>query len=117
MYGVYGSWNPDNLATRTIAPGIISKLAWGDKLMLSLVTMEPYAVVPTHSHPHEQMGILISGTLELALGEEIRPLSGNAMFLIPGMMMHATKAGPEGAVVVEAFSPPREEYKEKGPMD
>ena len=108
---MYGSWNPENLATREIAPGIAAKIAWGDKLMLSLVTMAPYAVVPTHSHPHEQMGILVSGTLELAVADEIRPLSGNAIFLIPGLTMHATKAGPNGAVVVEAFSPPREEYK------
>ncbi len=108
---MYGSWNPENLATREIAPGIAAKIAWGDKLMLSLVTMAPYAVVPTHSHHHEQMGILVSGTLELAIADEIRPLSGNAIFLIPGLTMHATKAGPNGAVVVEAFSPPREEYK------
>lgn len=114
---MYGSWNSENLATRKIAPGVVHKLAWGDKLMLSLVTMEPYAVLPTHSHPHEQMGILISGTMELAIAEEIMPLSGNTMFLVPGMTLHALKAGPEGAVLVEAFSPPREEYKTAGLMD
>ena len=108
---MYGSWNPENLATRKIALGVVHKLAWGDKLMLSLVNMEPYAVIPTHSHSHEQMGVLISGKIELAIGDDIMPLSGNAMFLVPGSALHALRAGPEGAVLVEAFSPPREEYK------
>jgi len=114
---MYGSWNLENLAERNIAPGVVHKLAWGDNLMLSLVTLEPYAVLPTHSHPHEQMGILISGAVELALSDEIRPLSKNTMFLISGMIMHALQAGPEGAVLVEAFSPPRDDYKEAGPGD
>ncbi|MCL1925854.1 MAG: cupin domain-containing protein [Syntrophorhabdaceae bacterium] len=108
---MHGCWNPENLASRKIAPGVIHKLAWGDKLMLSLVTLEPHAVIPTHSHPHEQMGVMISGKVELAIAEEILPLSGNAMFMIPGMTFHAFIAGPEGATLVEAFSPPREEYK------
>jgi len=113
---MYGSWNPENLKTRQIALGVVHQLAWGDKLMLSLVTMDPDAVVPTHSHPHEQMGILISGKIELAIAGEVMPLAGNSMFLVPGMTLHALRAGPEGAVLVEAFSPPREEYKTAGPL-
>ncbi|MBE0602112.1 MAG: cupin domain-containing protein [Deltaproteobacteria bacterium] len=104
-------WNCGNLPTKTIAPGISAKVVWGDKIMLSLVTMDPDAVVPTHHHPHEQMGFVVSGTLELAIADQISPLSGNSMFLVPGMTLHASKAGPLGAVVLEAFSPPREEYK------
>lgn len=104
-------WNCGNLPPRNLFPGIQGKVVWGDKLMLLKVTMQPDAVVPTHHHSHEQMGFVVSGSMELAIGEEICPLSANCIYLVPGMTLHATKAGPQGAVVLEAFSPPREEYK------
>ena len=104
-------WTPARLKPRALAPRISAKIAWGEKLMLSLVTLEPNAVVPEHSHPHEQMGMLVSGTMELAVGGKVVLLSGNEMYLIPGGVAHSAKAGPGGAVALDAFSPPREEYK------
>jgi quercetin dioxygenase-like cupin family protein len=98
---------------RELAPGISAKIAWGEKLMLSLVILAPDSVVPEHSHVHEQMGMLISGTMELSMeGKQVR-LSGNEMYLVPGGMRHSAKAGPEGAVALDAFAPPREEYKRR----
>ena len=38
-------------------------------------------------------------------------LSGSGMVFVPGGVPHAAKAGPGGAVALEAFSPPREEFK------
>ena len=76
--------------------------------MLSLVTLAPDAVVPTHSHPHEQMGVMVSGTMEFTIEGETRVLSGNEMYFVPGGVPHAAKAGPGGAVALDAFSPPRE---------
>lgn len=104
-------WHLGNLPTKTIASGIAAKVVWGEKLMILKVTMEPDAVVPTHHHAHEQMGFVVSGSVELAIADEIYPLSKDSTYLVPGMTMHAAKAGPNGAVVLEAFSPPREEYK------
>jgi quercetin dioxygenase-like cupin family protein len=104
-------WNPVEIAPRTLAPGVTAKIASGEKVMLSLVTLEPNASVPTHSHPHEQMGMLVSGTLELTVAGEARAIPGNGVYLIPGGTPHAAKAGSDGAVALEAFSPPREEYR------
>ena len=104
-------WNPEEIDPRTLASGITTKLAWGEKLMLSLVTLEPDAAVPPHAHPHEQMGMLVSGAMELTIAGETRRLSGNEIYLMPGGVPHSAKAGPGGAVALEAFSPPREEYK------
>ena len=79
--------------------------------MLSLVTFAPDAVVPTHSHPHEQMGMMVSGTMEFTIDGETRVLSGNEMYFVPGGVPHAAKGGPGGAVALDAFSPPREEFR------
>ena len=104
-------WKPEGIPPRTLAPGVTAKIASGEKMMLSLVTLAPDAVVPTHSHPHEQMGFMVSGTLEFTIEGETRVLSGNDMYFVPGGVPHAAKGGPGGAVALDAFSPPREEYR------
>ena len=104
-------WNPENIAPRVLAPGVTAKIASGEKMMLSLVTFAPDAVVPTHSHPHEQMGMIVSGTLEFTIAGETRVLAGSGMVFVPGGVPHAAKAGSGGAVALEVFSPPREEFR------
>ena len=104
-------WKTEEIPPRTLAPGVTAKIASGERMMFSLVTFAPDAVVPTHSHPHEQMGFLVSGTLELTIADETRMLSGSGMVFVPGGVPHAAKAGPGGAVTLEAFSPPRDEFK------
>jgi len=104
-------WNPENIAPKVLAPGVTAKIASGERMMLSLVTFAPDAVVPTHSHPHEQMGMMVSGTMEFTVEGETRVLSGNEMYFVPGGVPHAAKGGPEGAVALDAFSPPREEFR------
>lgn len=103
--------HPGKATRRTLAPGVTATIAWGEKLMLSLVTLEPGAVVAPHSHVHEQMGLMVSGTMELTIGEQTRILSPNEMYVVPGGVPHSAKGGPEGAIALDAFSPPREEYR------
>ena len=104
-------WNPEEMNARRLATGVMAKIASGEKLMFSLVTLEPGAVVPEHSHPHEQMGMMVSGDMELTVSGETRRLSGNDIYLIPGGVPHKVVTGPRGAVALDAFSPPRDEYK------
>lgn len=104
-------WKPASLDPRQLAPGVVAKIASGERIMFSLVTLAPNAVVPEHSHPHEQMGMMVSGTMKLSVAGETRTLSGNEIYLVPGGVPHSAAAGPEGAVALDAFSPPREEYR------
>ena len=108
---MYCFWNSEGIPPRTLAPGVTAKIASGEKMMFSLVTLAPDAVVPTHSHPHEQMGLMVSGTMAFTIAGETRVLSGNEMYFVPGGVPHAAKGGPGGAVALDAFSPPREEYR------
>jgi quercetin dioxygenase-like cupin family protein len=108
---MHAFWNLEEIIPRVLAPGVTAKVASGEKLMLFLVTLAPDAVVPTHSHPHEQMGLMVSGTLEFTIAGETRLFSGNEMYVVPGGVPHGVKAGPGGAVALDAFSPPREEFR------
>ena len=108
---MHGFWKPEGIPARTLAPGVTAKIAAGERMMFSLVTLAPGAVVPMHSHPHEQMGMMVSGTMEFTIEGETRNLSGNEMYFVQGGVPHAAKAGPGGAQALDAFSPPREEYR------
>ena len=104
-------WKPGEIVPRELVPGVTAKIASGERIMFSLVTLEPNAVVPEHSHPHEQMGMMVSGTMEFSIAGETRTFSGDEIYLVPGGVPHKAVAGPDGAVALDVFSPPREEYR------
>ena len=82
--------------------------------MLSLVDIEPNAKGKIHSHPEEQWGFLIEGSgIRIQGGEEIEIKKGD-FWQTPGGGEQGRIAGPEGANILDVFSPPRENYKSAG---
>lgn len=92
-------------------PGITLRTFWGDQMLFSHVTLAPNSIVPRHSHPHEQGGIVVQGAMELTIGDETRMLTVGDMYIAPGGVEHSVIAGPEGCIALDIFSPVREEYK------
>lgn len=93
-------------------PGCRMRTPFGQNMMLSYLEMDDGAVVPMHSHPHEQGGMLLSGTLELTIGDEVRLCQPGSMFLIPPHVMHKAVAVGGKCTVLDVFSPVREDYAE-----
>ncbi len=81
--------------------------------MLNLITFEPGAVVPLHSHPHEQLGIVIRGEQVLVVGGVEHALGPLDAYSIPGGVEHSAHCGPDGALVLDVFQPVREDYRER----
>jgi quercetin dioxygenase-like cupin family protein len=94
----------------TIFPGVEIRTVAGQAMMLSLVTFEPAAVVLDHAHPHEQMGVMISGRLEFNVGGVVRVLGPGDSWRIPGGVRHSVRALDEPAVALDVFHPIREDY-------
>ena len=100
-----------DVPTLQIAPGCRVRTPYGQNLMLSYLEMDAGAEVPPHSHPHEQAGMLLSGRLELTIGDETRVVEPGGMYVIPpGTPHRAVAVGPGPAVVLDVFSPVREDY-------
>ncbi|MBI3003149.1 MAG: cupin domain-containing protein [candidate division NC10 bacterium] len=91
--------------------GVRAQVAWGDRLMLSLVTLDAGSTVPMHSHPHEQAGIVVEGELDFTIGAETRRVKAGDSYIIPGNVQHGCAACAGRALVLDIFSPVREEYK------
>ncbi len=78
--------------------------------MVSLVDMEPGSQVPVHTHPHEQMGMVLEGSLTMVIGDESRQLRAGDVYLAPGNVEHSVTTGGTLTRVLDIFSPPREDY-------
>ncbi len=84
-------------------------LVYGEKTLLTEFRLEKGAVLPRHKHPHEQTGYLVSGRLELTIGEVTHQASPGDSWSIPGNVDHKAFA-QEASVAIEVFSPVRDDY-------
>jgi quercetin dioxygenase-like cupin family protein len=95
---------------RIAVDGVTYKtLAYGDKTSLGEFRLEKGSVIPNHKHHHEQTGYMISGRMTFTIdGEEHNAEAGDS-WSIPGNAEHGVIVH-EDAIVIEVFSPVREEY-------
>jgi quercetin dioxygenase-like cupin family protein len=97
--------------TKQLLPGIVARTFWGEQMLCAVVELEANTVLPWHSHPHEQAGMVLEGELALTVGEEERLLRPGDLYISPGGVQHTARTGAEPARVLDIFSPVREEYK------
>jgi quercetin dioxygenase-like cupin family protein len=100
---------------RTIFAGVDIYTAAANEMMLSLVEFQPHAVVEEHSHPHEQVGIVLGGEATFYIGDERREMRVGDMYRIAGGVKHKVVAGAAGAQALDVFHPIRQDYLGPGP--
>lgn len=94
----------------TIFPGVDICTTAGREMMISVVTLEPNSLVADHAHPHEQMGIMISGRAEFTVGGVTKVIGPGDIWRIPGGVTHRVRALDGPALAVDVFHPIREDY-------
>lgn len=99
---------------RSLAPGLEARVFAGVNVMVSVVRIEPRAHGAVHAHTEEQWGYLIAGDGVRTLDGVDHPVAAGHLWYTPGGAPHAFKAGDRGAVILDVFSPPREEYRRPG---
>lgn len=95
---------------KTIFPGVDIYTAAGEQMMLSFVEIAPGAVVEAHSHPHEQVGMVVEGRARFIVGDEEKVLGPGDMYTIPGGVTHRVVALERGVKALDVFHPVREDY-------
>ena len=95
---------------RAVLDGIqIKTLVHGDKTLMTEFRMRKGAVLPRHTHPHEQTGYLVSGRIQLSIGAGQHEAQAGDSWCIPGGVEHGADI-LEDTVALEVFSPVREDY-------
>ncbi len=109
--GTAGYFDPEFIERRQLLPGVTAQLIWGERVMMGIIDFEPDAIVPWHSHPHEQCGRVLEGSAWFELeGHEKTKLSAGEHYVIPGHVPHQVTATSEGCTALDIWSPIREEY-------
>jgi len=91
-------------------PGVVRRtLNSGDRTTLIEVILCEGAVVPAHSHPHEQTGYVARGRVRFAIDGQESELNTGDGYLVPGGVSHEVTA-LEDSICIDCFSPVREEY-------
>jgi quercetin dioxygenase-like cupin family protein len=97
--GPIGIWN-----------GVLARTVDGEQCSFGVVELDPNTVVPEHQHPNEQLGVVVSGSVRFRVGDEERELGPGGTWCIPPNVPHEVTTGPNGAVVLDVFSPPRADW-------
>ena len=89
--------------------GRFGKCITGEKMQMCRVRLNP-GVSTDHSHPQEQMGYILSGKVEITIGDEKKVCGPEEAYHIPSHIPHGFRAlGDEDVEYIEIFSPPKKE--------
>ena len=100
----------DTGESRQLLAGVdLTTLVHGEKTLMGRFRIAKGAAIPPHSHPHEQTGIMISGRLQFKVDGQTMDVEPGDTWCLPGGVEHSVQA-LEDSVVVEVFSPVREDY-------
>ena len=87
-----------------------ARVVSGANASLAVVELAPGAIVPEHRHTHEQLGLCLEGSITFTVDGERRTLGPGGTWRIPSDLPHDAVAGPDGAVVIDIFSPIRADW-------
>ena len=102
---------PDECSRHAIFPGVTVRTCAAERMMMSVAELEPHAVVEEHSHPHEQVGMVLEGRAIFFIGAEQKTLQPGDLFRIPGNVRHKVIALDQPVKALDIFYPVREEYR------
>lgn len=112
--GFYNLHDMSQGIARELAEGITTRIFPGEQAMLSVVRLEPNTQGSIHSHPQEQWGVMLEGSATRIQGGEEFAVKEGDFWCTPGDVSHGIRAGAEGAVILDVFAPPRDEYRTAG---
>lgn len=102
----------DAIPAQQLVPGYLARAVHGSRLTFAVVEIEPHAELPEHSHENEQLGIVLQGSVTFRVGNEETTVTAGGTWSIPAGTPHFVRGGVDGAVVLDIFSPTREEWKQ-----
>jgi quercetin dioxygenase-like cupin family protein len=84
-------------------------LSYGGEMMLVQFTFDAGLTAPIHSHPHEQIGYVVSGELDLIMEgvETTRLTAGCSYYVAPNVRHSIITRMP--TVLIDCFTPIRED--------
>lgn len=106
--------NYENVKPTKAGEGVERKiLASGGTMMSVEVTFEKGAIGAIHTHPHEQISYVLSGSFEFDLNGEKHIIKTGDSYYVEPNVPHGVIA-LENSVILDIFTPQREDFLIKG---
>ena len=102
--------NISEIPERLLIKGIKGRYVHTENSTIGFVKIEKGAILPEHSHFHEQTSQIIEGRLEMVIGGETKILEPGMFTIIPSNVLHSAVALTD-CKVTDTFYPVREDYK------
>jgi quercetin dioxygenase-like cupin family protein len=99
-----------NIEQKEIIKGFNGRLFHTNSFTIAFWEIEEGAILPEHSHIHEQSTQVIEGKLELVIAGVSTVLVPGMIASIPSNVIHSGRALTK-CKVTDVFSPTREDYK------
>jgi unsaturated pyranuronate lyase len=101
-----------SLDLQRIWEGVHGRVVHGDRITFGVIELDPNSIVPEHHHEQEQLGMCLAGSLQFRVGSETKKLGAGDIWLIPRNVPHEVHVGADGAVVIDAFAPTRDDWRD-----
>lgn len=105
-------FNAADMKAETVEGDVERCIYTGKNMQLVEYRFPAHKTFPPHAHDiHEQMGYVVSGKMEFTIGGESRLLKSGDYYHAPAGVVHNTRTLDEPAVLIDIFSPPRDDLR------
>jgi quercetin dioxygenase-like cupin family protein len=99
-----------NIPVEHPAEGIERQMVVGERIMIVRFRFVPFLVTPQHTHTHEQMSLVVSGRVRFFVEGIERVASPGDVLHFPPNTLHGATMMDEEVVLIDIFSPIREDF-------
>lgn len=96
-----------------LAPGAMSHILAGKNMTLSFASLKAGSYFPVHTHPCEQMMLILKGELDAILEGVLYRMRPGDVILFPAGFEHGARMREQDCEILDIFSPARPNYEDK----
>jgi quercetin dioxygenase-like cupin family protein len=105
-------FNASDMKEETVEGDVKRYIYTGKNIQMVEYRFPANKAFPAHKHDvHEQMGYLVSGKMEFVVGDKKRLLLPGDYYHAPIGVVHSTRTLDEPTVLIDVFSPPRDDLR------
>jgi len=96
-----------------LAEGAHSHILTGEKMTLSFAHLQAGSYFPVHTHPYEQMMVVLKGELDAVLEGKLYKMSPGDVIFFPEGSQHGAQMRDVDCEILDVFTPARPDYIDK----
>jgi len=110
---VIPGYNWDDIPVRESRKGIMQQVFRGDDILIGRSELHPHMDPSPHSHPYEQIFMILKGKVKLHVGDEVIECTAGSVVRIPPNVVHwAEPPDPKDGVAInmDIWTPYRPDF-------